>query len=56
MALYTNDGGGQFRNVSATAGLDVSLYGLGVAVGDYDNDGDRDLFVAALGENRLFEN
>ncbi len=56
LALYRNDGTGRFENVTATSGLNVSLYGMGAAVGDYDNDGDPDLFVSALGPNRLFRN
>jgi enediyne biosynthesis protein E4 len=55
-ALYRNDGGGRFEDVTAGSGLDVSLYGMGVAVGDYDNDGRVDVFVTAVGENRLFRN
>lgn len=55
-ALYANDGKGQFTNVTQQAGLTESLYGMGVAVGDYDNDGDPDLFLSAVGENRLFRN
>ncbi len=55
-ALYRNDGTGRFENVTAAAGLDAVLYGTGVATGDYDNDGDADLFLAALGPNRLYEN
>src|SRR5690606_1062329 len=38
-ALYRNDGRGGFRDITAGSGLDVQLYGMGVAVGDYDNDG-----------------
>jgi hypothetical protein len=55
-ALYRNDGTGRFENVTTEAGLDVALYGVGVAIGDYDNDGDDDVFVTALGPNRLFRN
>ncbi|MGH8495042.1 MAG: CRTAC1 family protein [Gammaproteobacteria bacterium] len=54
-ALYRNDGG-RFTDVSRGSGLDVPMYGMGVAVGDYDGDGRRDLFVTAVGENRLFRN
>ncbi|MGE3166748.1 MAG: CRTAC1 family protein [Planctomycetota bacterium] len=54
--LYRNDGTGSFTNITAGSGLDVELYGLGVAVGDYDSDGDTDVFVACLGPNRLFRN
>lgn len=56
MALYRNDGKGEFDDVTAGSGLDVSLYGMGVAVGDYDNDGRVDVFITAVGENRLFHN
>lgn len=56
MALYQNDGTGKFTDVTAGSGLDVSMYGMGVAVGDYDNDGDEDLFLSALGPNKLFRN
>ncbi|MBI4659544.1 MAG: CRTAC1 family protein [Verrucomicrobia bacterium] len=56
LALYRNDGKGKFDDVTDSSGLNVSLYGMGVAVGDYDNDGLVDLYVTALGENRLFRN
>ena len=56
MRLYSNDGQGRFTDVTATSGLDKPLYGMGVAVGDYDNDGDADIFVTALGLNHLFRN
>ncbi len=56
LKLYQNDGFGRFKDVTKEAGLDVALYGMGVAVGDYDNDGDSDIFVTALGGNRLFQN
>jgi hypothetical protein len=56
LALYRNNGKGHFENVTAAVGLDVSLYGMGVAVGDYDGDGFVDLFISALGPNRLFRN
>lgn len=55
-ALYQNDGSGRFADVTAGSGLDVSLYGMGVAFGDYDNDGRVDVFVTAVGENFLFRN
>ena len=55
-ALYRNDGTGRFAEVSQAAGLDVGLYGMGCAIGDYDNDGDPDVFMSALGPNRLFRN
>ncbi len=56
MALYRNDGTGRFKDVTAASGLDVAFYGMGAAVGDYDNDGDVDLFVTAVGPNHLFRN
>lgn len=55
-ALYRNDGKGHFTDATKEAGLDVTFYGQGVAVGDYDNDGDADLFFTAVGLNRLFRN
>jgi len=55
-ALYRNDGTGHFADVTAGSGLDVTLYGQGVAVGDYDGDGRVDVFLAALGPDRLFRN
>lgn len=54
--LYANDGTGNFTDVSKAAGLDLVIYGMGVAVGDYDNDGWTDLFVSAVGKNRLLKN
>jgi hypothetical protein len=56
MALYHNDGHGHFVDVTAGSGLDISCYGMGVAVGDYDNDGLPDVFITAVGGNRLFHN
>ena len=56
LALYANDGRGHFSDVTAGSGLEVSLFGMGVAVGDNDNDGRADLFITAVGENRLFHN
>ena len=55
-ALYRNDGQGRFTEVTKDAGLDVTFYGMGVACGDYDNDGDVDLFFTSVGKNRLFRN
>ena len=54
--LYHNNHNGTFTDVTHKAGLDIELYGMGVAVGDYDNDGFDDLFVAAYGQSRLFHN
>ena len=56
IVLFQNDGSGKFTDVSSTAGFGASFYGMGPACGDFDNDGDVDLFVAAVGENVLYEN
>jgi len=56
LKLYHNNRNGTFTDVTANAGLAVSLYGLGVAVGDYDNDGFDDIFISALGQSHLFHN
>ncbi len=55
-ALYRNTGKGSFTDVTLGSGLDVEMYGLGVAAGDYDNDGRQDLYVTALEGDRLFHN
>jgi hypothetical protein len=55
-ALYRNRGDGTYEDATAGSGLDVPLYGLGVAIADYDADGDQDLYLTALGPNRLLEN
>ncbi len=55
-ALYHNDGQGHFTDVTAGSGLDVELYGMGVAIGDYDNDGLPDVFISCVGGNHLFRN
>jgi len=54
--LYHNNHDGTFTDVSHKAGLDVEMFGLGVAVGDYDNDGYDDLFMTAYGQSHLFHN
>lgn len=56
LALYRNKGDGTFEDVTESTGLNVPMYGMGVTVGDYDNDGWPDLFVTAVGGNRLFHN
>jgi hypothetical protein len=55
-ALYRNNGKGGFTDITAGSGLDVEMYGIGVAAGDYDNDGREDLYVTALEGDRLFHN
>lgn len=55
-ALYRNNGNGTFTNVTKQAGLDVQMYGMGCAVGDYNNDGYDDIYITALGHNYLFRN
>ncbi len=54
--LYHNNHDGTFTDVTHKAGLDIEIFGMGVAVGDYDNDGYDDLFVTAMGQSRLFHN
>ena len=54
--LYRNNRNGTFTDVTRAAGLDVELYGMGVAVGDYNNDGFPDIFISCVGQSRLFRN
>ena len=54
--LYRNEGNCRFTDVTREAGLAVTSYGLGVTVGDYDNDGDPDLYLNNFGTNLLFHN
>jgi enediyne biosynthesis protein E4 len=56
LKLYRNNGNLNFTDVTARAGLDLEIYGMGVAVGDYDNDGWDDVYVSGLGEARLLHN
>jgi enediyne biosynthesis protein E4 len=56
MALYHNNHDGTFTDVTQKAGLAIELQGMGVAIGDYDNDGYDDIFITALGQNHLFHN
>jgi hypothetical protein len=55
-ALYLNNRNGTFTNATTGSGLDVELYGMGVSIGDYDNDGDDDLYLTALEGDRLYRN
>jgi enediyne biosynthesis protein E4 len=55
-ALYRNNRNGTFTDITRAAGLAVEMYGLGVAAADFDNDGDADIFVSALGQSHLFRN
>ena len=54
--LYRNLGEGRFEDVSTEVGLDLTAYGQGFAAADYDADGDPDVFLTVLGENRLLRN
>jgi hypothetical protein len=56
LALYRNDRDGTFTDVTKEAGLDFEVYGMGVAVGDYDNDGFPDIYLTCYGQNRLLRN
>jgi hypothetical protein len=56
LRLYHNNGNGTFTDVTVRAGLDVEMYGMGVAVGDYNNDGFPDILITCVGQNRLFRN
>ena len=55
-ALWRNDGGGRFTDVTEAAGLKMSGWSNGAVFGDYDGDGDLDLFVARHGPNLLYQN
>jgi hypothetical protein len=55
-ALYHNNRDGTFTDVTRQAGLAIESYGLGCAVGDYDNDGFDDLYLTTVGSNHLFHN
>jgi enediyne biosynthesis protein E4 len=56
LALYRNLGGGRFEDVTEAAGLDLTFYGMGVAVADFDGDGWPDLYLTGLNRNHLFRN
>jgi hypothetical protein len=54
--LYHNNRNGTFTDVTKSAGLDIEMYGMGVAVGDYNNDGFPDILISCVGQSRLFQN
>jgi len=54
--LYRNEGNGRFSDVTEAAGVGTTAYGMGCCAGDYDNDGDQDLYVTCYGPNSLFRN
>jgi len=56
LKLYKNNRDGTFSDVTRAAGLDIELYGMGVAVADYNNDGFPDILITCVGQNRLFLN
>jgi enediyne biosynthesis protein E4 len=56
LRLYHNNRNGTFTDVTKSAGLEVEMYGMGVAVGDYNNDGFPDIFITCVGQSRLFRN
>ena len=55
-ALYHNNQDGTFTDVTTASGLGISMYGMGCAVGDFDNDGRDDVYITGLGGNHLFRN
>jgi hypothetical protein len=56
LRLYRNNRDGSFTDVTRAAGLELEMYGMGVAVGDYNNDGFPDIFISCVGQSRLFRN
>lgn len=56
LKLYHNNHDGTFTDVTRRAGLAIPMFGLGAAIGDYDNDGFDDIFITALGQSHLFHN
>jgi hypothetical protein len=56
LVLYHNNQDGTFTDVTRQAGLAIEMYGIGVAVADYDNDGNEDIYITCVGPNHLFRN
>lgn len=56
LSLYKNNRDGTFHEVTRQAGLNVPVYGMGVAIGDFNNDGFPDIFLSCVGQSRLFQN
>jgi enediyne biosynthesis protein E4 len=56
LALYHNNRNGTFSDITGGSGLDIEMYGFGVAVADYDNDGRPDVYITTLEGDRLFHN
>ncbi len=56
LRLYRNNRNGSFTDVTRASGLDIEMYGMGVAVGDYNNDGLPDIFISCVGQSHLFRN
>src|ERR1700676_5196729 len=56
LRLYRNNRNGSFTDVTRTAGLELEMYGMGVAVSDYNNDGFPDIFISCVGQSHLFRN
>jgi len=55
-ALYRNNHDGTFTDITKGSGLDIDIYGIGVSIADYDNDGREDIYITALGGDHLFHN
>jgi len=56
LKLYHNNHNGTFTDVTQKAGLAIAFFGMGVAIGDYDNDGFDDIFITTVGQSHLFHN
>ncbi|HXY15484.1 MAG TPA: CRTAC1 family protein [Terriglobales bacterium] len=56
LRLYRNNRDGTFTDVTRAAGLDLEMYGMGIAIADYNNDSHLDILITCVGQNRLFRN